>query len=117
MRDSHDLYHVVTGYGRDGLGEICVLTFGNAQFHNHGIGFNNLFVDLRRGEADVPALREAAEKIGYPLIFKPVAGAGSADTWAMHSKPACPAACGRWSLPKFRHAGSSTWASTLMLPR
>lgn len=29
---------------------------------------------------------EAAEKVGYPLIFKPVAGAGSADTWAAHSK-------------------------------
>ncbi|MFO0742281.1 MAG: ATP-grasp domain-containing protein [Labilithrix sp.] len=29
---------------------------------------------------------EAAEKVGFPLIFKPVAGAGSADTWAAHSK-------------------------------
>jgi formate-dependent phosphoribosylglycinamide formyltransferase (GAR transformylase) len=28
----------------------------------------------------------AAEKVGYPLIFKPVAGAGSADTWAAASK-------------------------------
>lgn len=28
----------------------------------------------------------AAEKVGFPLIFKPVAGAGSADTWAAHSK-------------------------------
>jgi len=29
---------------------------------------------------------EAAEKVGYPLIFKPIAGAGSADTWAAHTK-------------------------------
>lgn len=29
---------------------------------------------------------EAAEKVGFPLIFKPVAGAGSADTWAAHSR-------------------------------
>lgn len=29
---------------------------------------------------------EAAERIGFPLIFKPVAGAGSADTWAATSK-------------------------------
>lgn len=29
---------------------------------------------------------EAAERVGFPLIFKPVAGAGSADTWAAHSK-------------------------------
>lgn len=28
----------------------------------------------------------AAEKVGFPLIFKPVAGAGSADTWAAHTK-------------------------------
>lgn len=29
---------------------------------------------------------EAAEQIGYPLIIKPVAGAGSADTWRASSK-------------------------------
>lgn len=39
LRDSHDLFHVVTDYGRDALGELCVLSFGNAQFYNHGITF------------------------------------------------------------------------------
>jgi hypothetical protein len=29
---------------------------------------------------------EAAERIGFPLVFKPVAGAGSADTWQAASK-------------------------------
>jgi biotin carboxylase len=29
---------------------------------------------------------EAAEKIGYPLILKPIAGAGSADTYRVNSK-------------------------------
>ena len=28
--------------------------------------------------------REAAERIGYPLIIKPIAGAGSADTYPLH---------------------------------
>jgi biotin carboxylase len=28
--------------------------------------------------------REAAERIGYPLIVKPIAGAGSADTWRVN---------------------------------
>jgi hypothetical protein len=28
----------------------------------------------------------AAEKVGYPLIFKPIAGAGGADTWRASSK-------------------------------
>ncbi len=37
-RDSHDLQHVVTGYGRDGLGEICLLAFGYAKNRNRGIG-------------------------------------------------------------------------------
>ncbi|MFZ5442545.1 MAG: ATP-grasp domain-containing protein [Myxococcota bacterium] len=32
-------------------------------------------------------IREAAEKIGYPLILKPIAGAGSADTFKVTSKP------------------------------
>jgi ubiquinone biosynthesis protein COQ4 len=31
MRDMHDLYHVLTGYGRDELGEICVLAFSYPQ--------------------------------------------------------------------------------------
>jgi ubiquinone biosynthesis protein COQ4 len=37
-RDTHDLQHVVTGYGRDGLGEICLLAFGYARSKNRGIG-------------------------------------------------------------------------------
>src|SRR3546814_14695387 len=58
MRDSHDLYHIVTGYGRDGLGEICVLTFGNAQFYNHGIAFLLLLglFKSRREHPELPAL-------------------------------------------------------------
>lgn len=31
MRDLHDLYHVLTGYGRDELGEVCVLAFSYPQ--------------------------------------------------------------------------------------
>lgn len=39
MRDSHDLWHVTTGYGRDGLGELAQLSFYYAQTRNRGIGF------------------------------------------------------------------------------
>jgi len=28
-RDAHDLTHILTGYGRDGLGELCLLAFMN----------------------------------------------------------------------------------------
>lgn len=39
LRDTHDLHHVAGGYGRDGFGEVCVLTFSNAQTKNRGIRF------------------------------------------------------------------------------
>ena len=35
--------------------------------------------------ATVDAVREAAERIGYPLIIKPIAGAGAADTYRVDS--------------------------------
>lgn len=39
LRDSHDLWHVVTGYGRDLLGESALLAFTWRQTRNRGIGF------------------------------------------------------------------------------
>ncbi|MGB1087229.1 MAG: Coq4 family protein, partial [Alphaproteobacteria bacterium] len=39
MRDVHDLWHVLSGYGRDGLGELCLLGFSYAQTKARGIGF------------------------------------------------------------------------------
>lgn len=35
-RDTHDLFHVLTGYGRDALGEQCVLLFTHGQSPSHG---------------------------------------------------------------------------------
>jgi len=34
LRDTHDLAHVLTGYGRDALGEQCVLGFTSAQYYD-----------------------------------------------------------------------------------
>ena len=39
QRDTHDMLHILTGYGRDALGEQCVLAFTYAQNRNLGIGF------------------------------------------------------------------------------
>jgi ubiquinone biosynthesis protein COQ4 len=39
LRDMHDLWHVVTGYGRDLLGEATLLAFSYAQTRNRGVGF------------------------------------------------------------------------------
>jgi len=36
LRDTHDLMHVLTGYGRDALGEQCVLLFTHGQNPSHG---------------------------------------------------------------------------------
>ncbi len=36
LREMHDLWHVLTGYGRDGFGELCVLSFSTAQNWNPG---------------------------------------------------------------------------------
>ena len=37
-RDTHDLWHVLTGYGRDTFGEACLLGFSYAQLKDFGIG-------------------------------------------------------------------------------
>ena len=37
MRDTHDLLHVLTGYGRSPLGEVCNLAFTFAQYGGRGI--------------------------------------------------------------------------------
>ena len=39
MEVIHDLWHVLTGYGRDALGELCVLAFSDAQNNNPGLRF------------------------------------------------------------------------------
>jgi len=35
-REMHDLWHVITGYGRDGLGEFCVVAFSYEQTRSLG---------------------------------------------------------------------------------
>lgn len=39
LRDTHDLFHVLTGYGRDALGEAALLGFSFEQNHNLGVKF------------------------------------------------------------------------------
>ena len=50
-RDTHDLMHVLTGYGRDALGEQCVLLFTHGQQPSHGhllIGYAGA-LNIKRG--------------------------------------------------------------------
>ncbi len=45
LRDTHDMLHVLTGYGRDALGEQCVLAFTYGQNRNLG----NFFIAYAGG--------------------------------------------------------------------
>lgn len=55
MRDTHDLWHVVTGFGADLLGEAALLAFYFAQTKHPGIGLIASLAVLRR----VPGARAA----------------------------------------------------------
>src|SRR5215472_825964 len=51
LRDMHDLWHVVAGYGRDLVGEASLLAFTFAQTWNPGVGFIVAVAYLRLGDA------------------------------------------------------------------
>jgi len=53
LRDSHDLWHVVTGYGGDVLGETALLGFSSAQTTNPGVALMALAATLRSFSGDV----------------------------------------------------------------
>lgn len=55
LRDFHDLQHVLTGYGRDELGELCLLSFMTTQTYNRGISFI-VFVGRRKYRQAMPHL-------------------------------------------------------------
>lgn len=56
LRDTHDLWHVLTGYRGDLLGEAALLTFTFAQTHNFGIGVVAAVAALRADEPDARRL-------------------------------------------------------------
>ena len=73
MRDQHDLHHVTTGYGRDGLGEICVLAFGYAQTGNRGIGVIAFMGMLKAARTlpDQPVRKAVLEAYRHGKAAKP----------------------------------------------
>lgn len=56
-RDVHDIWHILSGYGRDGLGEACLVAFSYAQ--TKGLGWALIGV--------AAALRARSAK-GYPYV-------------------------------------------------
>lgn len=63
IRDVHDIWHVLTGYGTDALGEACVVSFSHAQTGNLGFAFIGwgAAAEIRREVPTVPALRAVAQ--------------------------------------------------------
>ena len=64
QRDTHDLLHVLTGYGRDALGEQCVLLFTHGQSPSHGhllLGYAGALNMMKQVKSKAPVLRAVRE--------------------------------------------------------
>lgn len=78
LRDQHDLWHVLTGYGPDVVGELSLLAFTYAQTRNTGIGLivsGGLAVSLlfpRRGVDTRAAILDAGRR-GRAAAWLPAA--------------------------------------------
>lgn len=59
IRDVHDIWHVLTGYETDALGEACVVAFSYAQTRNVGFAFIGWGAarEIQRQSRQVPARR------------------------------------------------------------
>ena len=61
LRDMHDLFHVLSGYGRDELGEICVLAFSYPHQYTRSFAvIASLGAFVLRKRLGVPGMRRAA---------------------------------------------------------
>ena len=60
LRDTHDLFHVLTGYGRDALGEACLLGFTYSQNPGRGVIFI-AFMAARRLNRRLPKAARAMD--------------------------------------------------------
>lgn len=69
VRDTHDLLHILSGFGRDALGEQCVLAFTYGQqpaLANLFLGYAGALEILKRSSVKPPILRAVreAQKLG-----------------------------------------------------
>ncbi len=80
-RDTHDLFHILTGYGRDALGEQCVLLFTHGQAPSQGhlligyAGAANIAKMTRGSKAPVFGAVRQAHRTGKgapQLIAQPI---------------------------------------------
>ena len=83
MRDVHDVWHVLTGYGTDALGEVCVVAFSYAQTRSLGFAVIAMagasqFAKQKTGQPYGQAARQAwrngrkaawLPEVDYPALF------------------------------------------------
>ena len=83
MRDVHDVWHVLTGYSTDALGEACVVAFSYSQTKSLGFaliafGGGRQFNKLKNGQPYTQAIRQAFKNgkaaswlpvVDYPALF------------------------------------------------
>jgi len=72
-RDTHDMLHVLTGFGRDALGEACVLAFSYAQHGGPGVAFiayGAAFELKRSAPKGAPVIKSVrqAQKMGQTAL-------------------------------------------------
>ena len=76
LRDMHDLFHVLCGYGRDELGELCVLAFSYPQQGTRSFaviaGLGSVVMSRRLGEHGVLAAVRQAWRDGRSAAWLPV---------------------------------------------
>jgi biotin carboxylase len=72
--------------GAQGMSYDTVLGFRDKELMKERIRAAGLRVPHSRRVSDVRAAWAAADEIGYPLIVKPIAGAGSADTYRVDDR-------------------------------
>ena len=75
LRDVHDIWHVLTGYQTDALGEACVVAFSHAQTGNLGSAFIGWGAarEIHRENRSIPARRAVLQawRIGRAASWLP----------------------------------------------
>ncbi|MBX7457637.1 hypothetical protein K3152_05195 [Qipengyuania sp. 1NDH17] len=77
QRDTHDLMHVLTGYGRDGLGEQCVLLFTHGQSPSHGhllIGYAGALQIKKTVKSKAPVFKACRQAHKTGVACPPLVG-------------------------------------------
>ena len=86
QRDTHDLMHVLTGYGRDGLGEQCVLLFTHGQSPSHGhllIGYAGAVQIKKTVKSAAPVFKACRQAHKTGKACPPLVGMSIRDLLAM----------------------------------